>query len=141
MPEYRCSGDEKIKIKTLRNSGTSWLSRILRNVEAFIYCFKVKFSVIHFHDPEFLLFAICLSLLGKRMIYDVHEDYTKAFEQKNINFLLKKIILFVVVKMEAYFDRFCTTVIAEKCYEYRFPKSVQVLNFKEVELDGLTDPS
>ena len=76
------------------------------------------------------------------MIYDVHEDYTKAFEQKNINFLLKKIILFVVVKMEAYFDRFCTTVIAEKCYEYRFPKSVQVLNFfKEVELDGLTDPS
>lgn len=31
-------------------------------------------KIVHFHDPEFLPWAIVLRILGKRIVYDVHED-------------------------------------------------------------------
>lgn len=39
-------------------------------------------DVYHFHDPELILFGIILKILGKRVIYDIHEDYPKAIMSK-----------------------------------------------------------
>jgi glycosyltransferase involved in cell wall biosynthesis len=63
---------------------------------------KVKADIWHIHDPELLLFAICLILLRKKVVWDSHEDYFQQFAvdseyrsyvPKIIRRLLSKIIL------------------------------------------------
>ena len=51
-----------------------------------------NFKVIHFHDPE-LLFAVPFwKLSGKKIIYDVHENYYKQFSARKISIkYLKKL--------------------------------------------------
>jgi len=40
-------------------------------------------KVCHFHDPELMPAAIILKLLGRKIVYDVHEDYPETIATKN----------------------------------------------------------
>lgn len=51
--------------------------------------------VYHFHDPDILLLALLLKLLGKRVIYDVHEDYSASIIDKDwIPHVLRNLLSF-----------------------------------------------
>lgn len=43
---------------------------------------REKANVYHFHDPELILIGVGLKLLGKKVIYDVHEDYEQKILSK-----------------------------------------------------------
>jgi glycosyltransferase involved in cell wall biosynthesis len=63
-----------VRIVSIPFAGTR-ASRLLRSVPlAFKKCLQVDAEVYHLHDPELLPIGLALRLLGKKVIYDAHEN-------------------------------------------------------------------
>lgn len=78
-------------------------------VIALMKVIKNKINVVHFHDPEFLPAALILKLLGKKIIYDAHEDipeqiltksYLPTYIRKPISSVVKFIEQFCVARFD-----------------------------------------
>ena len=125
-------GFQYAPIKTLARGKI--LIRLERNARAFfsiiaVVGFKKKQKVVHFHDPEFIAFALLLRLLGINVIYDIHEDNLLGIRIKNMNLILKLMASFYFVVFERLASLFFRLVIAEVAYERRFPCATKVLNY------------
>ncbi len=103
--------------------------------QAFKKACQEKADLYHFHDPEFIPYALLLRVGGKRVIYDIHEDYKLAIAQKEyLPVFLRKILATLFAGLEVFFSRPFKIVIAEKYYQRRFPHSTAVLNYPRKEL-------
>ena len=70
---------------------------------ALIAAKKVDAAIYHFHDPEFLRVALQLKKIGKKVIYDVHEDVPRQILAKYwIPPILRQLTSFVFEKFENY---------------------------------------
>lgn len=91
-------------------------------------------DIYHFHDPEFIPYALLLRLLGKQVVYDIHEDYVSAISQK---FYIPKLLRGPLSKLfgaaEVTVARCFHQVIAERYYSERFPNATAVLNYPEMK--------
>lgn len=58
--------------KNKKSGVAARLKKCFRLIQAVAFS---KFKFLQFHDPDLLLFAPILKLFGKRVIYDVHDDY------------------------------------------------------------------
>jgi len=124
-----------VKIKALRNPESRWkrwtaaLWRLYRDVA------RLHADLYHFHDPELIPVGMWLSLRGKRVIYDAHEDlpntfaykyYIPAFARETLGWLAGRIEDLAV-------QRFAAVVAATPTIAKRFSKyntnTVVVRNF------------
>lgn len=127
-----------VKICALPNKN-SRSYRLLSQFIALSKAIKVKAKVYHFHDPELMFIGLALRLLGKKVVYDVHEDIVKQiYYKKWIKWTFVRAILSKIIK---YTEKFCTlffskVVVVTDDIAVKFPKNKTVLirNFPIVEL-------
>lgn len=96
----------------------------------------------HIHDPELIPWGLLLRLLGRPVIYDVHEDYAQAAGVRSwIPGPARGLLAGFYAAMAALARRCFTVVIAERYYARTFPDAVEVLNYAKREefagLDGI----
>jgi glycosyltransferase involved in cell wall biosynthesis len=66
---------EGVRIVPLPASTSRFRRYFGNNWRCLLSAFRIRAAVYHFHDPELLPVGVLLRLAGKRVIYDVHEDY------------------------------------------------------------------
>lgn len=87
---------------------------LMLTLRAFWTALKLKADIYHFHDPELLPVGVLLKLLkGKKVIYDVHEDYGKQMLSKPyILKIIRKWVGFLVRGIEYFSSKLFDAIIA-----------------------------
>lgn len=125
VPENETINNKSVKFIEVRKP-RSGLSRLLiTRWEIFFKCLPIKNAVFHIHDSELLLMGIILKILGRKVIYDAHEDTPLQLKYQHwIPDYLKGIYIkyyHLLEKISGYlFDHI---IIAEPVIGKYFPKS------------------
>lgn len=93
-------------------------------------------AVVHLHDPELLPWALWLHARGRRVIYDLHEDFvTAAYDRDWVPELLRPAVAAVVRLFLRLATRRLPTVIAERYYAAFAPGGIEILNYARIDRD------
>ncbi len=127
--EIRTRAVPKPEHRLVRMTRTTW--------QIFRTALNEKPDICHFHDPELIPVGLLLRLLGKRVVYDAHEDVPKQIFSKHwISPILRRGVAQMAAVMEItaalVFD---AIVAATPAIAKRFPskKTVVVQNFPVVD--------
>ena len=99
-------------------------------LKTFLLAFKQDACIYHFHDPELIPVGLVLKLLGKKVIYDVHEDVPKQILDKNWigNKNIRKIVSIFFNIFERFSVKFFVRiVVATSDIAKRFPKTKTII--------------
>jgi glycosyltransferase involved in cell wall biosynthesis len=107
---------------------------------------KQKAAIYHFHDPELIPIGLALKLFGRKVIYDVHEDYPEQFLNKEWigNYTCRKIISVLFNIFEKLSVKiFDGVVTATPGIAAKFPenKTITLRNLPVLELMDKAKPS
>ena len=112
----------KPKGRIVRMTRTVWT--------AYRKALKIDADIYHFHDPELIPIGLLLKLKGKKVVYDVHENYVTAIKQ---NLSLGKFVRWLISWIYGPFENLATCcfeiILAERYYQERFPGKTLVLNY------------
>jgi len=80
------------------------LNRIFKTTQKVLAkAIELDSDIYHLHDPELIPIGLKLKKLGKRVIFDAHEDLPKQVMAKHyLNKLSKKVLSFTVAKAEVF---------------------------------------
>jgi glycosyltransferase involved in cell wall biosynthesis len=105
---------------------------------------KKDFDVFHFHDPELLPAAYILSIFGRRVVFDVHEDYELDVLQKTwLPLWLRKLSSLIYVKMTLLsFPKFSAILSVTEKIADKLPGDVSVVkNYPRADIFAKTWPN
>lgn len=131
---------EGVKIAAMKKA-TNRLTRILLlGIITYRKATAQDCSIFHFHDPEFIPFALLLKLKNKTVVYDVHEDVPSQILSKGwiwspFRRSTSKIVKLFEKWAAKYFDAVVTAtpVIASK-FDQNSTKVAVIQNYPRVEL-------
>lgn len=122
-----------IQINFIPRERNRFLRLIRGQWRAFKKACKIKADLYHFHDPELIPLGLILKIMGKKVIYDVHEDLPRQILTKNwLPLWSRKIIATIAEFVEWIGTKFFDGIITvTPLIQKRFPphKTILVCNF------------
>lgn len=109
---------QDIKLIRIKYPGNRWVRFILTNLIFLTKSIKEKADVYHFHDVDFIPWAILLKIITfKKVIYDVHEAHPEhVLIKPYIPDIFKKTVSKIVFLMERVGDYFFDAIITNDNY-------------------------
>lgn len=126
-----------IKIFGIRKPNNRFFRMFFTTGKAIKIAMKIRPAIYHIHDPELLPWGIILSIIGKKVIFDMHENlsdsiYNKNYLSKYLRLSLSKIFYYA----EKLLIRKINVIYAENsyCHNNRHSKPFSViLNMPKVK--------
>ena len=100
---------------------------------------KLNSDIYHLHDPELIPIGLKLKNLGKKVIFDIHENIAQQIKDKEyLNYYIRNILSFIYAKYEKKaLKKFDILVLAEDSYVEYYSKLsdrvVVILNMPDIE--------
>ncbi len=129
--KFKPDGIEYIPVS---NRNNRFFRIIISPLELFVKTFRTRAKLFHFHDPELIPVGILLRLFGKKVIYDVHENYSGQIVTKQWlgNKIIRKLVsLFFQMfeKIASLFFNGVITVTPEIAEIFQKNKTVIISNY------------
>lgn len=100
----------EVNIHSLKKSDSRFYRFFFLQIILLIKALKVNAKVYHFHDPDLILFGLFQKLLGKKIIYDMHELVYYQINDKE--WLGTGLIKKIVASAYLFFEK-----IAVRCFD------------------------
>ena len=121
---------EGIRVGGLPRHGNRFVRMSLGVARTFLKALATPADLYHFHDPELIPAGLLLRLLGKRVVYDIHEDNRTALQEREyLPPWLRAAFAGPLGWIEEGASRHFHLVLAERYYAERFPRGEAVLNY------------
>ena len=136
-------GDETkfgVSILDVGSSSNRFYRIFLSTIKVYNRAKKLNADVYHFHDPELAPICLLFRLIGKPVIFDVHENIGEQIKDKKwLNPIFSIFLSYIYNFLNTFFTKFYNIIIAEYSYAEIYEKINSkhhfdvVLNFPEVQ--------
>jgi len=120
----------------IRRPSGRLLRMILSTWRVMMVGVSLRAGIYHLHDPELIPVGLVLKLLGKRVVYDVHENLPKQVLGKRwLPAWLRPMAARVATLIERVADSFFDAIVvanATSLARFRNPRTVLVRNYADV---------
>jgi len=136
--QHECDEEiDGIKIRMLSKPNNRMDRMIRLNLSTLKLALEENAETYHFHDPELISIGILLKLMGKKVIYDVHEDYKASIAKKRwIHSSLRNLVANAFSFIESFSANTFDGIVAatpQIARQFASPKTVVVQNFPQIE--------
>lgn len=113
-PHYRDEQVDHVQIKHIRRIKNPYIRILLAPLSAFFKALSTRSRICHLHDPELLPAGLALTIFGKKVIFDSHENVSGQIITKEWipSVFIRSIISKLYRSVEIAFTYFYSGVIA-----------------------------
>lgn len=130
---------DRVKIIALAKARNRFMRIFIHTWQILFLALSQRANIYHFHDPELIFIGILLKFIGKKVIYDVHEDVPRQIMNKSWlgNNQIRKLASFIMNIVEQIGAKsFNKILVVTPKIAKRFPKNKVVIlrNFPVLKL-------